>query len=129
MNNTFVRFASRMLVASLIWLPLQAQAELIATSQAVSAAQAQSARALVAGQLQVHGLAPGAAGDRVAALTDAEVLSLADRIERLPAGAIAGQTMGIIAVLVFLIWRFGYSDQARAEAAKPAAKPAPEQKK
>lgn len=112
MNNAFVRFVSRMLIASLICLPLQAQAELVATNQAVSAAQAQSARAAIAGQLESFGLARSAAQERVAALTDAEVLSLANRVGSLPAGA-DGIAVGMILVLIFLVWRFGVSDQAK----------------
>ena len=134
MNNLFVRFVSRILIAGLVCLPLQAQADLIGANHAISAAQSQSARALVAGHLQAAGLVPEVARERVAALTDAEVLSLADRVGEVPAGAgIPGLTVGVILVVAFLIWRFGFSDQAQAETAKPgakpAAKPAPEQKK
>ena len=128
MNHAFVRCVSRILIASLVWLPLQAQAELIATNQVISAAQAQSARAAIAGHLESFGLAREAARERVAALTDAEILALADRVDSLPAGA-NGVGVGALLVLLFLIWRFFFSDQAKAEAAKPAAKPAPEQKK
>ncbi len=56
------------------------------------------------------------------------MLALADRVDSLPAGA-SGVGIGMILVLIFLVWRFGVSDQAKAEAAKPGAKPAPEQKK
>ena len=45
MNHAFVRFVSRLLIASLACLPFQARAELIGTNQAVSAEQAQPARA------------------------------------------------------------------------------------
>ena len=128
MNRAFIRFVSRILIASLVWLPLQAQAELIGSSQAAPAAQARSARAAIAGHLESFGLAREAARERVAALTDAEILALADRVARLPAGS-NGVGVGALLVLLFLIWRFFFSDQAKAEAAKPAAKPAPEQKK
>jgi len=54
----------------------------------------------------------------VAALTDAEIASLADRVADAPAGAIAGEVFGIIFVALFLIWRFTMSDQAKAEQGK-----------
>ena len=116
MNATLVRFVSRLLIAALCCLPFQAQAEMIGTHQANSAAQAQSARASITGQLQAYGLASDQARERVAALTDAEVLSLAERIDSLPAGeGVPGLTIGIILVVIFLIWRFNFSDQAKAE--------------
>ena len=128
MNNAFTRFVSRVLIASLIWLPLQAQAELIAAGEAGSAAQAQSARTAIAARLESFGLARDATRERIAALTDAEVLSLAGRIDSLPAGA-DGVGIGVLLVILFLIWRFSFSDQAKAETSKSAPKPAPEQKK
>jgi hypothetical protein len=138
MKSTFVRFVCRVLITSMIVLPLQAQAGLIGTDQAVSAAQAQAARATLAGfigraevatQLQLLGLSSQAAKERVAALTDAEVATLAGRIEGLPAGA-GGQALGFALIIIFLIWRFSFSDQGKTEAAaaKPAPKPAPEKK-
>ena len=84
----------------------------------------------MAAQLQSFGLSPEEAGARVAALTDAEVAGLADRIDVLPSGGFSGLLP--ILVLIFLLWRFTASDQAKAEAAKsapkPAPKPAPEKK-
>jgi len=118
MNKAFVRFVSRILIGSLFCLPFQAQADLIATGQAISAGQAQSARATLAGHLQAFGIAPEAARERVAALTDAEALSLADRAGDAPAGAGWNITIGMLLVVAFLIWRFGFSDQAQAEQGK-----------
>jgi len=118
MNHAFVRLVSRLLIASLACLPFQARAELIGTNQAVSAGEAQPARAALAGKLQAYGIAPDAARARVAALTDAEALSLADRVADAPAGAVAGHVFGIIFVVLFLIWRFTLSDQAKAEQGK-----------
>ena len=124
MNHAFVRLVSRLLIASLACLPFQARAELIGTNQAVSAEQAQPARAAraartsLASALQAYGIAPDAARARVAALTDAEALALADRVADAPAGAVAGEVIGILFVAAFLIWRFGFSDQAKAEQGK-----------
>ena len=58
------------------------------------------------------------ARSRVAALTDAEARSLAERIADAPAGAVGGATFGIIFVALFLIWRFTLSDQAKGEQGK-----------
>lgn len=118
MNHALVRFVSRLLIASLACLPFQARAELIGTNQTVAAEQAQAARANLAGKLQAYGIAPDLAQARVAALTDAEAQTLADRVADAPAGAIAGETLGIIFVALFLIWRFTLSDQAKAEQGK-----------
>jgi hypothetical protein len=121
MNLAFVRLVSRLLIASLACLPFQVRAELIGTNQAVSAEQAQparAARASLASALQAYGVAPDAAQVRVAALTDAEALALADRVADAPAGAVAGHVIGIIFVALFLVWRFTLSDQAKAEQGK-----------
>ena len=115
MNRAFARIVSRLLIASLACLPFQARAELIGTNQAASAEQAQPARANLVGQLQAYGVAPDLARERVAALTDAEAMSLADRIADAPAGAIGGTVFGVIFVALFLIWRFTLSDQAKAD--------------
>ena len=75
-------------------------------------AQAQAARALVgsqisradvAGQLQSLGLTPQAAKDRVAALTDSEVATLAGQIQSLPAGA-DGTALVVLILIGVLIW-------------------------
>ncbi|MEK6244677.1 MAG: PA2779 family protein [Pseudomonadota bacterium] len=133
MHSSFVRHICRVLVACMVGLPFQAQAGLIGTDQAVSAAHAQVARATLAGfinrgeaagELQALGLSSQAAKERVAALTDAEAATLAGRIESLPAGA-GGQAIGFLLVALFLLWRFAFSDQAKAETAKPTPKPAP----
>jgi uncharacterized protein DUF6627 len=129
MKSGFIRFVCRILVVCIAALPFQAQAVLIGTDEA-AAARVQVKhfidRSEVASQLQALGISPQLAQERVAALTDAEAAALADRIDRLPAGAFGGQGLGILIVVIFLIWRFFYSDQAKAEAAtaKPAAKPA-----
>jgi len=118
MNHAFVRFVSRLLIASLACLSFQARAGMIGAEQAVSAVQAQPARAVLVNKLQAYGVAPDQVRARVAALTDAEALELAERIADAPAGAIAGEVIGIIFVVLFLIWRFTLSDQAKAEQKK-----------
>ena len=137
MNSRFTRFVSRVLAAAMIVLPFHAQAGVIGTDQVV-AADAQATRAAVAGfvarsevasQLQALGLSPQAAGERVAALSDAEVANLAGRIEALPAGGIAG-LLPIIAAVLLIYYLIIVPGAAAKEApkAKPAAKPAPAKK-
>jgi hypothetical protein len=134
MKSRFARFICRVLAASLIVLPWQAQAGMIATDQALSAAQQRAAQSTVgafiarddvAAQLQRLGLSPQAAKARVAALSDAEVASLAGRIDELPAG---GGALQVLVVLWLLIYFFVLAPASEKASAKPAAKPAPEKK-
>jgi hypothetical protein len=120
MKATLLRSISRILVVCIAALPLQAGAGLIGSERAAPAERQEVTR-----QLQSRGLSHEEAKARVAALTDAEATYLAQNIHELPAGA-GGTALGILLVLAFLIWRFNFSDQAKAEsaAAKPAAKPA-----
>lgn len=114
MNTLFVRLVSRLLIVCMIGLPFQVSAGMIGTDQAVSAAQAQAARGIilsqinradVAGQLQSLGVTPQTAAERVAALTDTEVVKLAGQIESLPAGAGAGTgPFLMLVILIVLIW-------------------------
>jgi len=121
MHRFFVRFVCRIMVACMIGLPFQAQAGMIGTDQAVSAARATVAgfvnRSDVAGQLQALGLSPQAANERLAALTDQEVASLAGRIDALPAGAIAGLPL-IVAVVLLLYYLIVVPSTAVKEPAK-----------
>jgi hypothetical protein len=123
MNNVFSRFVSRILIVSLFCLPLQAGADLVATDQAVpavqaTAAQVTAARIAIATRLESLGIGREAARERVAALSNAEALSLADRVGSAPAGAGFEVTIAMLIVVAFLIWRFGFSDQAKAESGK-----------
>ena len=135
MTSMFTRCICRILAAAMIVLPFHAQAGVIGTDQAV-AADARTARATVAGfvarsevagQLQALGLSPQAASERVAALSDAEVASLAGRIEALPAGGIAG-ILPILVVVLLVYYLFIAPGPAPKDAAK-APKPAPAEKK
>ena len=129
MNCTFARMTCRILVASMIILPFHTHAGLIGTDRAANPPVTANAitRGELAAQLRMLGVSPETAAERVAALTDAEVAGLAGRIDDLPAGA---SSLLMILVLVFLLWRFTASDQAKAESAarEKAAKPAPEKK-
>jgi hypothetical protein len=123
MNSMSARIVCRVLAACMAVAPLQAGAGLIGTGDAVAPVQVQAgARAALAGQFEALGVAADSARDRVAALSDAEVAQLAGQVERQPAGAMGGAWAGALLVVIFLIWRFQFSDQAKAEA---AAKKAP----
>lgn len=119
MNNATLRMISRILIVAMMLLPLQTiQAGMIGTDQAISAASAQADRTTVlnllgrsdvANQLQSLGLDPQTARDRVAAMTDQEVRTLAGKLDALPAGA---HTSGwawaaaiLVAVLIYYNWK------------------------
>ncbi len=115
MKTFFRRFICNLVIPSLIVLPYsaQTQAALIGTDQAVARVQAQSergklhsfvARADVRGQLAALGVTGAAATERVNALTDAEVLQLAGRIDSLPAGADVSVTVLLLLLIVILLF-------------------------
>ena len=113
------RLISQLLILSMVLLPFSTQAGMISTDQVVTSAAAQADRAKVADfvaradvqkQMEVLGLTPANANDRVNALTDEEVQRIAGKIDSAPAGAssstgwiIAGVI--VIAVLVYLYWK------------------------
>jgi hypothetical protein len=111
-----------LLVVLMIWTPYQfAQAGMIGTDQVVFAAsQADRATVLnffsrsdVASRLQSFGIEPATAKERVAALTDQEVQSLARQIDSAPAGALSGVVaILLIAVLALIVWSL-YFDKDR----------------
>ncbi len=102
----------RMLVLLMIWTPYQvAQAGMIGTDQVAQTSSADRgavlsfvSRADVAGQLQALGLDTSTAKDRVAAMTDEEVRTLAGKIQSLPAGADAGAIILIIVIIAVIWW-------------------------
>ena len=118
-NNAFVRTLCRILIVCFAASSMTAQAGLIRTDQAVAGAAsaaggARVARDAVVLQLEALGLASDSARERVAALSDAEALDIAGRLDAIPAGA-GPEAIFLVLILVFLIWRFGFSDQAKAE--------------
>jgi len=103
----------RLLVMLMAWAPYHlAQAGMIATDQVVaSTSQADRAavasfvsRADVASQLQSFGIDPSTAKDRVAAMTDEEVRTIAGRIDAMPAGANGAGLVIVILLIVFVWW-------------------------
>ena len=113
MNFPMTRTLCRLLIVLMAWMPFHvAQAGIISTDQAVASAQADRtavlnliSRADVAGQLQALGLDPAIAKDRVAALTDKEVQSLAGKLNAVPAGA-DGTGVVVVILIGVLIWYF-----------------------
>lgn len=113
MNSAMTRSLCRLLIVLMAWVPFHvAQAGLISTEQAVASAQGDRAavlnviqRADVARQLQALGVDVTAAKDRVGAMTDEEVRSLAATLQSAPAGA-DGTGVAIVILLGVLIWYF-----------------------
>jgi hypothetical protein len=116
MNIAWAKTICRLLIALMIWTPYQfATAGMIGTDQVVSTTSQNDrttvlsflTRADVAGQLQTLGLDPSTAKDRVAAMTDQEVQSLAGRINSMPAGAMSsGAGLLLVIIIVAAVWWF-----------------------
>ena len=118
MKTVWARMFCRLLVALMIWTPYQiATAGMIGTDQVVtttSSAQVDRDAVLsfvnrgdVARQLQSLGIDSKSAGERIAALSDSEVQSLAGKIPNAPAGADSADVVVgilIIAALAVVVW-------------------------
>lgn len=126
MNKALVRVVSSSLIICMSALPLQASAGMIGSTEVAGAVQAVQARdrvarflsrSDVASQLQAMGVSQADAQARVAVLTDAELIQLSGRIDRLPAAA-DGSGIGFLLIALLLLWRFVFSAEAKAEAAK-----------
>ena len=98
----------RRLIACLLIVSLPAQAGLVSTESVQAAGSREKVaafleRAEVQRELQTLGVAPQDVKSRVAALSDADVASLAGRIDSLPSGGDAiGGIIGV-ALIVFLV--------------------------
>ena len=113
MNNMLCR----LLIALMAWTPFQmAHAGMIGTEQVVSSASSADrttvlnvlSRTDVASQLQSLGINPTQARDRVQAMSDQEIATLANRLESLPAGASDGGAVLLIIVIVAAVWWYMY---------------------
>jgi len=117
MKSALTRMICRFLAIALMALPFQGvQAGMIGTDQVNSAVSVQADRSAVlnylsrsqtVNELQSLGLDLQTAKDRVAAMTDDEVSTLAGQISAAPAGADAGAVI-LLAVIVFAIWYFAF---------------------
>ena len=119
MNATLKSLICRFLAVTLIMLPFQTgQASMIGTDQVLAAAAAQIeanaerttvlnflSRSQTVSEFQALGLDPEEARQRVAAMTDAEVSTLAGRINAVPAGA---DGLVLLVLVVFFIWYFAF---------------------
>jgi len=94
-------------------LSFGAYADMVGTNQVLAAAEAAGARETlrnfiergeVRDQLQGFGISRTAAQARVDAMTDAEVATIAGRIDRLPAGGLSVAAALIALIAVELIW-------------------------
>jgi hypothetical protein len=115
MKSVWTRTICRLLVALMIWAPYHiATAGMIGTDQVVtSTAQADRSTVLnylsrgeVASQLQSLGIDPSTAHERVAALSDQEAQSLAQRIQAMPAGASDAGAILLLLVVIGVVWWF-----------------------
>ncbi|MGO9445874.1 MAG: PA2779 family protein [Thiobacillaceae bacterium] len=115
MNVSLMKFISRVTITCMVALPFQVtQASMVGTEQVVAAAQAQLdrdkvrsfiARADVQQQLEALGVKAGNAQERVAAMTDEEVRTIAGKIDSLPAGGTSGWAIaGIVIVIALIVW-------------------------
>ena len=104
----------RVMIALMIWTPYQfAMAGMIGTEQAVASVSQTDrdamltllSRADVTRQLQVLGVDPAQARDRVNAMTDQELAAFAQPLDALPAGGNSGAGVVIVVILFLaLLW-------------------------
>ena len=114
--NAWAKIISRFLIALMIWMPYQiATAGMIGTDQVVASTSQMDrttvlnflSRSDVANKLQSLGIDPATAKDRVGAMTDQEVQSLAGRINSMPAGGTStGAAILIIVIIAAAVWWF-----------------------
>ena len=118
MKNRFVVYVLCLAMLNL-GSPLVAQAELVTTLQAVEAStRAQDlatvntalAREEVRAQFEALGVEPAQVETRVAALTDAELRTLAGQVNELPAGADALAVIGIVFLVLLILEAVGVID-------------------
>jgi hypothetical protein len=112
MKPALTQMLCRFLALALMLLPYQGgHAGMIGTDVAASPAGVQAdrnaissylSRAQTVNELRSLGLDPQAAQDRVAAMTDAEVSSLAGKMSALPAGG-EGLVLVLLVVLLILV--------------------------
>jgi hypothetical protein len=114
MSSTMKKMTCRALVVSLLALSFQtANAGMIGADRAA----AQSDRAMVlsvlsraetATQLQAQGIDPAQARERVAAMTDQEVQTLAQDMQTAPAGALSSGGWLAVILIAVAVWYFAY---------------------
>ncbi|HEX9397624.1 MAG TPA: PA2779 family protein [Burkholderiales bacterium] len=113
MKSALKNLLCRFLAVAVLMLPFQnGQASMIGTGQAVSGTSVQLDRDVVLNflnrsqtmeQLQALGLDPQVARDRVAAMTDDEVATLAGKVDELPAGGLVGLLIIVLLVVCIVV--------------------------
>ena len=118
MKNRFVVYVLCLAMLNL-GSPLVAQAALVTTLQAVEAStraqdmatvNAALAREEVRAQFEALGVEPAQIESRVAALTDAELRTLAGQMADMPAGADALAVIGIVFLVLLILEAVGVID-------------------
>ena len=113
MKSVWARTLCRLLMVLMVWSPIQyAYAGMIGTDQVASAASQADRntvlqyldRAEVTRQLQSMGVDAATVKDRVAAMTDQEVQSLAGKIQSMPAGADDAGIIILVLVVAAVVW-------------------------
>jgi len=104
--QTFYRAVCAVVIASLMMLPFGANAAMIATKDSVASAADSTVespnsivREHVATELQLMGASPAAAQERVAALTDDEVMRIATHVATAPAAG-GSYEVGVAVILL-----------------------------
>ena len=114
MTSILKRMICQFLMLAVALVPFQSQAGMIGTDQLVSSTAAQADRTTVTNflnrgetvsQLQSLGLDAQTATERVAAMTDAEVSTLAGKVNALPVGS---DGLVALVLIVFFIWYFAF---------------------
>jgi hypothetical protein len=115
--NRFFRMISRVLIASMLLTFHPAHAGIVGTDQLISATQVQGdrekvlnfiSRANVQQQLETLGAKPGTAKERVAAMTDEEVRTIASQVDTLPAGGTNGWAVAGVVLIVAALLYYAY---------------------
>ncbi len=114
MTSILKKMICQFMMLAMAMLPFQSQAGMIGAEQVITSATAQADRTTVTNflnrgetvsQLQSLGLDAQTASERVAAMTDAEVATLAGKVNALPAGA---DGLVVLILVVFFIWYFAF---------------------
>jgi hypothetical protein len=111
MKNTFKRLTASVLIAStaMLGLPMAAHAGIVSSSEALVSSAPSDARTKVAAVLArddvraglaERGLSAEQAQERVRAMSDEEVASLAGRIDQAPAG---GDILGVLFTIFIIL--------------------------
>jgi hypothetical protein len=114
MKSIGFKMICRFLIVALMALPFQSvQAGMIAAEKAVAATASGERAAVLAminrdevrAQLAERGIDPKSAGDRVMAMSDDEVRSLAGQLDAVPAGAKNnGWGWAVVIIIAVIVW-------------------------